>query len=76
MSHLFEFLLRGARKAGFADGLQTGHQEVEQELADLWGHVKWLDVKLHKECNCSYSKTMQARRDNNTNVHEQGVIDM
>ena len=48
MSHLFDFLLRGARKAGFAEGLQTGHQEVERELAELRGHVKQLEDELHK----------------------------
>ena len=51
MSHLFEFLLRGARKAGFAEGLQMGCQEVEKELADLWGYVKQLEEKFHKEGN-------------------------
>ena len=70
MSHPFEFLLRGARKAGFAEGLQMGHQEVEKELADLRGRVKQLEEKLHKEGNW---RVMQARRDNNTNVREQGL---
>src|SRR5882762_2452755 len=73
MSHPFEFLLRGARKAGFAEGLQTGHQEVERELADLRGHVKWLEEKLHKEGNWRVAKVTQARRDDNTNVREQCV---
>jgi hypothetical protein len=36
MSHPLEFLLRGVRKAEFAEGLQMGCQEVEKELADLW----------------------------------------
>jgi hypothetical protein len=68
MNHLFEFLLKGARKAGFAEGLQTGCQEVEKELADLWVCVKQLEEKLRKEGNW---RVMQARKDDNTNVREQ-----
>jgi len=73
MSYPLEFLLRGARKAGFAEGLQTGRQEVEKELADLRGCVKRLEEKLHKEGNWCVAKVTQARRDDNTNVREQGL---
>ena len=41
--------MRGGRKAGFAEGLQTGYQE--KELADLWEYVKQLEEKLHEEGN-------------------------
>jgi hypothetical protein len=69
MSHPFEFLLRGARKAGFAEGLQTGRREVEKELADLRGCVKQLEEKLRKEGNWRITQA----RDDNTNVREQGL---
>jgi hypothetical protein len=39
--HDESFLLREGRKAGFAEGLQTGYQE--KELADLWEYVKQLE---------------------------------
>jgi hypothetical protein len=73
MSHPLEFLLRGVRKAGFAEGLQTGRQEVEKELADLRGCVKRLEEKLQKEGNWRVAKVTQVRRDDNTNVREQGL---
>jgi hypothetical protein len=73
MSHLFEFLLKGVRKAGFAEGLQTGHQEVERELEDLQGYVKQLEDQLHKEGNWQVAKVTQARRDDASNVCEQRV---
>ena len=58
------------RKAGFAKGLQTGCQEVEKELADLWGGVKQPEEKLHKEGNWHVAKVTQARTGDN-NVCEQ-----
>jgi hypothetical protein len=73
MSHPFEFLLRGARKAGFAEGLQTGRQEVERELANLQGYVKQLEDQLRKEGNWRVAKVTQARRDDDSNVREQRV---
>ena len=45
-----------------------GCQEVEKELADLWGYVKQLEEKLHKEGNQHVAKVT---RYDNTNIHEQ-----
>jgi hypothetical protein len=73
MSHLspFNLLLRGVREAGFAEGLQTGCQEVERELADLRGYVKQLEGQLHKEGNWRVAKVTQARREDTINVRQQ-----
>jgi hypothetical protein len=46
MSHPFGLLLRGAREAGFTEGLQAGHQEVEKELAGLGEYVEQLKVSF------------------------------
>ena len=73
MSHPFEVLVRGAKKAGFIDGLWAGHQEAEKELADLREYVKDLEDRLHKEGNWRVAKVMQARREDNNNVREQRV---
>jgi hypothetical protein len=71
MSHLFEVLVRGAKKVGFIDGLRAGHQEAEKELVDLREYVKDLEDRLHKEGNWRVAKVTQARREDNNNVREQ-----
>ena len=61
MSHPFGTLFRGAREAGFADGLQAGRQEVEKELVDLRSYVKQLEVQLHKEGNWRVARVTRMR---------------
>jgi len=39
MNHPFEILLRSAKAAGFAEGLQKGHRDAEKELGDLREYV-------------------------------------
>jgi hypothetical protein len=51
MSHQFELLLRGARAAGFTDGLRAGRRSVEKKLMDLQKYVGQLEGQLHKEGN-------------------------
>lgn len=67
------FLLRWVRKAGFAEGLHTQHQEVKRALADIQWYVKWLGHQLHKEGNWYVSNIKQARRDDDSHVCEQRV---
>ena len=49
MNHPFEILLRSAKAAGFAEGLQKGRRDAEKELGDLREYVGQLEGQLRKE---------------------------
>jgi hypothetical protein len=58
MSHQFELLLRGARAAGFPDGLRAGRRSVEKKLMDLQKYVGQLEGQLHKEGNWQTTRVL------------------
>jgi hypothetical protein len=76
MSHPFEFLLRGAREAGFAKGLQAGRRAVEEKLIDLQNYVRQLEDQLHREGNwrvAKVTKPLPNRTDDLDEIRQQRV---
>jgi hypothetical protein len=73
MSHPFEILLRSAKAAGFAEGLQKGRRDTEKELENLKGYVEQLESQLHKEGNWRVTMVTKSQSDDFGAVREQRV---
>ena len=73
MSHPFEILLRSAKAAGFAEGLQKGRRDTEKELENLKGYVEQLESQLRKEGNWRVTMVTKSQSDDFSAVCEQRV---
>jgi hypothetical protein len=73
MSHPFEILLRSAKAAGFAEGLQKGRRDTEKELENLKGYVEQLESRLHREGNWRVPMVTKSRSDDDVDAVRERV---